>query len=291
MLVVTPYLLLNYSLTNSLLPTTVGAKIALSANERNLPILRRYINVGLPILAGAQFAWIPGIVWGIGVTTRHFSRRKLLYLLPLIWAFAHLTLYVLRHPTFYHHGRYMIPIIAPLLLFAVGGMILMVQAAQYASITRIISRTLALSAIVIVPIFWWIGGQAYEADVRIINTEIVKTAKWLTAHPQIVPEDELLAVHDIGALGYYAPREILDIAGLVSPEVIPIVTDPKAMMQLMCERDVKWLMVLPYQNPTYEEDPRLELVYSTNESFMYDVGGAGNMKVYRLHFDENCLAS
>jgi len=32
-------------------------------------------------------------------------------------------------------------------------------------------------------------------------------------------DDDLIAAHDIGAIGYFAPRPILDLAGLISPDV------------------------------------------------------------------------
>jgi hypothetical protein len=35
------------------------------------------------------------------------------------------------------------------------------------------------------------------------------------------PENSILAVKDIGYIGYYSQRKILDLAGLVSPECIP----------------------------------------------------------------------
>ena len=73
-----------------------------------------------------------------------------------------------------------------------------------------------------------------------------------------MPEDELLAVHDIGALGYYAPREILDLAGLVSPEVVPFIRDYEALMAHICEQEARWLMVLPDQRPVPADDARLE---------------------------------
>jgi hypothetical protein len=57
---------------------------------------------------------------------------------------------------------------------------------------------------------------------------------------------------------------------------------------MMCERGAQWMMVLPDQQPATDDDPRLELVYSTNEPYIGEAGGKGNMKVFRLHFNEDC---
>ena len=290
LIVVTPYLILNYSLTDGLLPTTADAKIAENEPLRELSVPKRYANMVIPLLAGAQFVWLPAIIWGLIVVIRRITRRQWLYALPPIWAFAHVTLFVIRLPAPYQHGRYSMAILPPFLIFAVGGMGLIVMAGKDTPLKRVLSRTLALSAVIAIPAFWWIGGKAYGSDVRIINTEMVKTAKWIADHPDVIPEDELLTVHDIGAVGYYAPREIFDLAGLVSPEVVPIILDHEALMQMMCERGVQWMMVLPEQQPAGDNDPRLELVYSTNEPHIGEAGGKGNMKVFRLHFSEDCTA-
>ena len=74
-------------------------------------------------------------------------------------------------------------------------------------------------------------------------------ARWLQAN---VDPADLLAVHDIGAVGYFAstperPRPILDLAGLVSPEVIALFRDPAGMSDLMRARGVRYLMLLPPQ--------------------------------------------
>ena len=286
--VIIPYAILNYAITDRVLPTTAGAKIAENAPLREDFIGMRYLKMSIPILAGAQILWLPGIVAGMVLTWRRFEGgRRWLVMLPAIWALAHLTLFVVRLPAPYQHGRYVIPILPPLLLYAVGGMYLMVDAAKTQMLPRVLTRVLALSAIAAIPGFIVIGGEAYGSDVRIINTEMVKTAEYLAAE---IPPDELLAVHDIGAVGYFAPRPVLDLAGLVSPEVVPIIRDHKALMQMMCERNAQWLMVLPEQRPATEDDPRLELVYSTDEPYITELGGEGNMMVYRLHFTDNCVS-
>jgi hypothetical protein len=51
---------------------------------------------------------------------------------------------------------------------------------------------------------------------------MVAVSEWVAAN---TPPDDLIAAHDIGALGYFARRPLLDLAGLVSPEVIPFIRD------------------------------------------------------------------
>ncbi|PJF43594.1 MAG: hypothetical protein CUN55_08300 [Phototrophicales bacterium] len=289
MMIVIPFSALNYALTGRILPTTAQAKIAEQAALREEFIGIRYFKLLLTISAGAQFLWYPMIIIGIWLVWRRFdSSKRWLLMLPLVWAFAHLTLYAWRLPAPYQHGRYVMPILPPLFLFGYGGMYYMVDVAKERMLPRVFSRVLALSAILAIFGFLYIGATTgYGRDVRIINTEMVKTAKWISEN---LPDDELLAVHDIGAVGYYAPRPILDLAGLITPEIVPIILDPEALMEFICERDAQWMMVFPEQRPAPADDPRLEEVYRTNEPYTLEAGRAGNMTVYRLHFDENCQA-
>lgn len=280
---VLPYLAVNYHIEETLLPNTSSAKQAENAPARELSLLERYGRMLLPLVAGGQLALLPGIVVAIYGLAR---RRTLIYLLPLAWSVMLVSAYALRLPAPYQHGRYVIPILPHLLLYGVGGTLWLVQVGRRTPTRRVLSRSLGLSAAAITVGFLVIGAQQYARDVRIINTEMVDTAHWVENN---IPPDELLAVHDIGAVGYYAPRPILDLAGLVSPEVVPIILDHEALMQLMCERDARYLMVLPDQLPAIPDDPRLGTgpVFITNAPYSPDAGG-GNMAVYKLNWPQDC---
>jgi hypothetical protein len=285
---VLPYLMVNYHLAHTLLPNTSAAKQAENAPARQLPLLERYGRLLLPLAAGGQLLLLPGVAVALGGLARRVwrDRRTILLWLPLAWAATILSAYALRLPAPYQHGRYVMPILPPLLVYGVGGTIVMVRAGRRSPAKRVLSRSLALSVILITLAFWGIGARQYGRDVRIINTEMVDTAHWVKEN---LPPDDLLAVHDIGALGYYAPRPILDLAGLVSPEVVPIIRNPEALMRLMCERRVRYLMVLPNQRPASEDDPRLgsQPVFQTNAPYS-PAAGSGNMAVYELHWPERC---
>jgi len=288
LIVITPYTAWNYNLTGDLLPSTAGAKMAEFAPLREQSLPKRYTDMLIPILAGAQFIAIPGIVVGLRLLWQKttIDHRTILFWVPLLWAIAHLTIFVIRLPAAYQHGRYVIPILPPLLLYASAGLIHLVQRYNKTPLQRVATRTLAASIALGFPAFLWIGGQAFANDVRIINTEMVETALWVRDN---VPQNELLAVHDIGAIGYYAPRPILDLAGLVSPEIVPIIIDLDAQMELICEREAQWLMVFPDQRPTTPDDPRLQIAYESPYNFANEARASETeiwkMRVYAVDCD------
>ncbi len=285
-----PYALLNLDIAGSVLPDTASAKQAEYAPLLDLSIAERYARLLTPILAGAQLMLLPGIVVAVVAVIRrlHASRAEALLLLPLAWTVLDLSAYALRLPANYQHGRYVIPALPPLVLYGVAGTLMIVRGSRRTMARRVLSRSLAVSVAALFGVFWVVGAQAYGRDVRIIQSEMVATAKWVEAN---IPPDVTLAAHDIGALGYYAPHPLVDLAGLVTPDVVPIIRDDAALMDLMCTRDARYLVALPSQIPADPDDPRLgdAPVFVTDAPYAR-AEGQGNMAVYALHWPAACGA-
>lgn len=288
LIVVAPYLVLNWRVEGTMLPSTSAAKQAEYTSAREAILVARYAKMVLPLLVGGQVLLVPGmLLGGLHVWRRVRAERKnAVLLLPIVWGVLVVSAYAFRLPVAYQHGRYVMPALPHLILMGVGGTLLWLRETRRRRIRRVISRTLALAAIASFPAFVVVGARQYARDVQIINTEMVATARWVR---DTLPPQDLLAVHDIGALGYFAPRPILDLAGLVSPEVVPIIRDREALMRLMCERDVRYLMVFPDQRPAPADDPRLGSapVFETGAPYALAAGG-GNMAVYALRWPPQC---
>ncbi|MGQ9850219.1 MAG: hypothetical protein ACUVSU_09240 [Aggregatilineaceae bacterium] len=284
-----PVIAFNWQVNDTLLPDTAAAKQAEYAPiSEQWSLVGRLFRIVIPLMAGHLTLLIPGILTTtLILTTRaRRNREELLYSLPLLWALAHIGLYAWRLPANYQHGRYLMPALSPLLLTGVGGTLLLVKRWNRSLTGRVLSRSLALSVPLVTLGFWSIGARQYGQDVRIINSEMVTTAQWVDAH---LPPERLLAVHDIGALGYFAPRPIFDLAGLVSPEVIPLFRNGEGLMRLMCDRGVVYLMVMPDQRPVPPEDPRLgRIIFTTNAPYAPAAGG-GNMMIYEMAWPEGCV--
>ncbi|MGJ3238511.1 MAG: hypothetical protein ACFE0Q_07375 [Anaerolineae bacterium] len=291
-----PYLWLNYQLVGGFLPNTASAKFQQHAVLLELPYLERYGNLLLSIAVGGQLLLLPGIVAYVWYRLRGTERIQGLYqLLPLIWALAHIALYASRLPAWYQHGRYVMPTLPALIFVGVMGTVALLQhTAQQGyrpppvRVARLAVRVMALSAILTALAFIPIGMNAYKTDVAIINTEMVASAEYIRDH---IPSDELMAIHDIGAVGYFAPREMIDIAGLVTPEIIPIVDDGDALWTYLENREARYLMAFPDQIPNDNpDDQRLCRIFYTDSPFTTQARGreGTSMAIYRLAFDATC---
>jgi hypothetical protein len=58
--------------------------------------------------------------------------------------------------------------------------------------------------------------DSFSAGLRM---SLIPWGQWFHAH---APADAVIAAPDIGALGYYARRRVVDLAGLVTPEMVPV---------------------------------------------------------------------
>jgi hypothetical protein len=124
--------------------------------------------------------------------------------------------------------------------------------------------------------FWAMGAASYGRDVAYIESEMVAVAKWVNTN---LPPDALIAAHDIGALGYFDHHELIDLAGLVSPEVIPFLRDESQIESYLRERGAGYLIAFPNLYPTLAG--KLEVVFSSGGMFAPSQSGE-NLVVYRL---------
>ncbi len=278
-LVVAPYLALNVYLSGTPWPNTFYAKQAEYGVLLAQPLLLRLWRVAAVGWTGGQVLLLPGLVWELWRAARGTKpdRRAAIKWLPLLWVAATVSVYALRLPVTYQHGRYLIPTIPILLVYGVGSTLRMVGQRRF---PRLLARTLFLSVTLLLLGFWILGARAYRADVAVIEEEMVAVARWLDAN---TPPDALVAVHDIGAVGYFARRPLLDLAGLVSPEVIPFIRDEDRLRDWLQAQGADYLVAFPSWYPHLTADPRLEEVFRTNAAVTVAQGGE-NMAVYALRW-------
>ena len=244
LITVAPGLWLNWQASGTLFPNTFYAKQSeYAALTSNATIwLSAIAEMLLAPLAGGLFLLLPGaIAWCVR------PRAAWSMWLPLGWIFAHTAVYALRLPVHYQHGRYLIPIIPALAIYGVAGVArLLDRHAMRGRGRRALGRVWAISIALIVIGYVPIGALTYATDVSIIDDEMVTVARWLTVN---TAPDAVIAAHDIGAIGYFARRPLLDLAGLISPEVIPFIRDEARLLSWLQARGAQYLVTFPAWYP------------------------------------------
>jgi hypothetical protein len=290
-IVLTPYLSFNLQVTGGLLPNTAASKRADLVLLFERPYLQRVIDLLTPLAAGAQVLLIPGaIVYVIAQLRRvRTDANALLLLVPLAWSISLVLLYAAYLPAFFQHGRYVIPSLPAFIVCGMVGTLTIMRRKPRSMTGRILARTLALSLVAIYALMaGLLGLQAYAKDVEIIDNEMIPAAHYIRDN---IPAGELMAIHDIGAVGYFAARPILDLAGLVSPEMLPLIPvelNGEAVWETLRARDVRFVMGFADQLPGGDpNDPRLCPIFRARGADT-EVSDVSNMSIYRVDWDAQC---
>ncbi len=287
------YLGFNRALGGGWWPNTFYAKQAEYAALLAAPFLLRFLRLWAPLLAGGLVLLLPGWLlvaggWQLAVGGRRPAiggwRPSSFFLLPakrssflpLLWAAAYVGLYALRLPLTYQHGRYVLPALPVLLAYAVAGVARRVGWRYPHARQRVGARVWWGSVVAVWLGFVALGAGAYARDVGIIQTEMVATARWLAAN---TPPGARIAAHDVGAIGYYSGRPLLDMAGLVSPEVIPFIRDEARLAAWLEAQGADYVATFPEWYPLLAARGA-PVVYRSGGRFSPAAGG-GNMEVWR----------
>ncbi|MFW6182174.1 MAG: hypothetical protein ACOC8X_00145 [Chloroflexota bacterium] len=286
-----PYFAFNLWLGGELWPNTFYAKQAEYETLLEAPVALRFLqllffSLGGPAegwrgMSGAHLLLAPGLlVAGWHALQQDWDRHRLYTTLPLLWALSHIAVYAWRLPVTYQHGRYLWAALPVWILYGLAGWQKIVAHRLLRGRSgRILRRATTPVFVIILGIFLLLGANAYATDVAFIENEMVDVALWLRENtaPQAA-----VAAHDIGAIGYFSERSLLDLAGLISPEIIPFLHDEAEMTNYVLQSRADYLVTAPgwpYELLTAEAD--VVLVYDTDYTWTREAG-MNNMAVYRL---------
>lgn len=261
------YLLFNLALSGTPMPNTFYAKQAeyaeylssMSQSER----IGSYLS---PLIASPFVVLIPGFfMWAYKIV----REKNWGAIAGLIWVFGYLGIYFMRLPA-YQHGRYIIPTFPIIYLMGMLGII------SYTTSPRANQRLTfywGTLVVILVVAFQWIGSKQNAQDVVFIETQMVHTAQWINEnlHP-----DAVLGVHDIGAIGYFTPNPIIDMAGLITPDIVSFIRDETRLEKYLDRENAQYLITFPSWYPQLTAGRSL-LFAAENSNFPYE----DVMSVYR----------
>ena len=127
--------------------------------------------------------------------------------------------------------------------------------------------------------------QTYALNVDNINDMHVAMGQWLARH---TPSTAVVATHDVGALGYFSGRRIVDTAGLVNPAILPYlpagVQADEGVWRYLQQVRPDYLVMLPNWYPrlaqrTDQLTPVYEIVLANNT-----VAAGARMVAYRINW-------
>ena len=128
------------------------------------------------------------------------------------------------------------------------------------------ARGLIIAALLLPQVLTLGAGPARHVQtVANVEDSDVRAAFWLRER---LPADALLAVQDVGALKFYLPNHVIDLAGLVSPEIIPILRQDDGvyweqhLLQFLAEKRPDYLVVFSASYPMLTSSSQFRRVAS-----------------------------
>jgi len=286
-----PYLVFNLQTSSSIWPNTFYAKQAEYAMLLEQPLIGRTMQLLWLSWGGAAVGWqgmsaahlllLPGLLLSVWVGIQRLWHEKITalpFIIPLLWAFGHVALYGWRLPVTYQHGRYLLAATPVWILYGLAGWLTLYAKAGDGRLARPLKLAGGLILGLMSAIYLLLGAQAYAADTAFIEHEMVATARWVERNTS---SDALIAVHDIGAMGYFAKRPLLDLAGLITPDIIPYLDDMTAIEAYILASEADYLVTAPGWPYDGVMDGTAVLQYSSDYEWTVEQG-ENNTAVYQM---------
>ncbi|MHB8136231.1 MAG: hypothetical protein ACYDH1_18640 [Anaerolineaceae bacterium] len=231
------YGIFNYSISGSVLPNTFYAKQMEYVSVLQQPFLLRLGSILLVPISGVGVFLVPGFVLSI---IRSIKSQNWWVISAILWFLGYGVIYALRLPMTYQHGRYLIPMIPVFYIIGIIGtfQLIYLYKKKHVQVQKWI-KPAVIGCFFCSLIFVVSGLQALNTDIKTIDQLMVQPALWIKNNTK---PDDLIAVHDIGAMGYFSGRNIIDLAGLIQPELIPFIRDEQEIKSYLVKNNADYLV-------------------------------------------------
>jgi arabinofuranosyltransferase len=138
-----------------------------------------------------------------------------------------------------------------------------------------LAATLVAAVIALAP-----AAERYAWGVQNINAMQVHLGRWLDEH---APRSATLAVNDIGAIAFFSRRPVVDLMGLVTPEILAYRREGESgVIRYIGQRCPDYVVIFPTWFPGLAERRDLLVRVYAVRLERNEVSGGPEMVVYRL---------
>lgn len=223
--IVLVYFGMNFTLSGSIMPNTYTAKIVYYSAKSKEFFMK--VEVWQYFTSGAYGILMVGFIFSVLKMFYDLSKKKYNQnIIYIIFALALVFVYWYKMPYAHRFGRYMMPIIPFFILVSGIGFrdLVKLLGNYFKSRNFVIGLYLIISVIIFIYAVkgYYENKEQYAIECKYINDRQVAAALWIKNN---TAEGDIIATHDVGAIGFYCGRKIVDVAGLVTPELISKIND------------------------------------------------------------------
>lgn len=289
LLLILPYPLFCYSLTGSFLPNTYRGQVGSAQLIPNVTYIIESSKLFIKDNFVIFILWlVSGIYFIVNLFKKKLDSRFILiglwiFLLPLISSFV--------ASNWRHHGRYLIPLIPFINLFSIY--ILHKIFTKYKELfgKRInLIRNSVIAVILIASInsaVIFANATAWNAEN--INNQQGRIADWLNEN---LPNEKSFGMNDIGIITYKTKKYTVDMAGLITPEVLDIQKlhpeeGSKKLFDILKNKGVNYIIIYPDWFEYIMDNYKDRLTYVHSQKLQKNtICGGDEMYIYKINWDK-----
>ncbi len=243
------YFAFNFTLDGHLLPNTYRAKINYYYDADRMYFIKRDI---INYFSSDEFiaVWIFFFVNLIFCIYDLIKKRYNPFILFSFFVILFITVYIIQLPFAHRFGRYLMPVIPFYLISSIYGLKRFVELVHTKSKSDWYFALNGLVALfTIVTLLLSINQIPDDAkEIAMVSKyhydRHIKIAEWLKKNTK---ETDIIATHDIGAIAFYSDRKIVDMVGLINPEVIEHLRDQnfsEFLKKYFIEKNVSYFVTI-----------------------------------------------
>ncbi len=285
-----PYMIFSYNISGHFFPNTFRGQ----GGEFNLIPNFEYIGISLKYFFNDNLIvavlYISTVIYYVYSIKKYFTEFRYLNLVFLWVIFLPLISSILI-PNYRHHVRYMIPLLPFINLISMFGVTEITASGSFKKIKDfILKRKFNIAVILIFSLSnYFIFAAALGLNTDNINNQQVKIANWIHDN---TGRDITLAVNDIGAIGFINKNRIVDMAGLITPEILRYRTynwkdNLDSINYLLKKNNVGYIIIYDEWFKEYLNENRQNLTFITSAYIDNNtICGGQEMKIYKTNFKE-----
>jgi len=282
------YFLFSYYTSGNILPNTFRGQ---GGNFNFIPNFE-YLRISFVLFLRDNpitcVLYLFSLIFYFANIKRFFSKLRSLNLIYL-WVILLPLASSVFVPNWRHHGRYLMPLIPFINLVSVYAILVILNKYKNKSSLNLLHKKNFLTALLLFFSFTYyiVYAVALGKNTDNINSQQVKLAYWVKDN---ISRNDVIAMNDIGAITFISNNRIIDMAGLVTPEILDyrkyrLEDNLDSMLTLLKTNDVKYLIIYDHWFEPFlkRHGKYFEFIHSAKLEENTICGG-DEMKVYKVNF-------